>query len=122
MQLLKLKTNGEIKTLECPEDPDTSWLAEQIGCEWIEIVRPRGFDFIMIVDEEGLLNEKPFNYYGSYIYGTQIHGQPIVGDVLIANENAEGCIVGLPKPEAIVWTVRLKQNFEMLKRMFGANA
>lgn len=122
MQLLKLQTNGNIKPIECPEDPDASWLAEQIGCEWIEIVHPKGFDFILIVDEEGLLNEKPFNYYGSYIYGTQIHGQPIVGNVLIADENADGSIVGLPIPEATGWRVRLQQNFDMMKRMFGANA
>jgi hypothetical protein len=67
----------------------------EIGCDCIEIVRPDGLKepYVMIVDEEGLLKDKPrLNCIASYLYGTQNHGQPIVGKVLIMKtvETEEG--------------------------------
>lgn len=58
----------------------------EIGCDCIEIVRPDTLKepYVIIVDEEGLLKDEPkLNTIASYLYGTQNHGQPIVGKVLI---------------------------------------
>lgn len=69
-------------------------LRELVG-GWIEIVRPMGFTtlneqtgrrHILIVDEEGRLKGKPFNRRASMIYGWQRHGEPIVGDAVVATE------------------------------------
>lgn len=59
---------------------------------WIEIVRfrPRldigGTRIVMVVDDEGLVKGKPINWGASALYGTQLHGQYIHGDVFLAGE------------------------------------
>lgn len=73
------------------------------GC--IEIVHPQGLHppYCMIVNEEGLLKELPINRAGSLLYGTQFHGSPIVGDVVIMAEGwtLQGQdIVGIPEDRA----------------------
>ena len=40
----------------------------------------------MLVDEEGILKGLPYNLVGSYLYETDIHGNYIVGNILIAGE------------------------------------
>ena len=72
---------------------------------WIEIVRPRGLPrpFCMIVNEVGLLRELPLNLMGSFWYGTQEHGAPIVGNIVVMKEgwrNGELDLVGLTDQEA----------------------
>lgn len=72
---------------------------------WIETVRPRGLDrpFMMLVNEEGLLHDLPFNVVGSFFYQTHIHGQPIAGNIILMAEgyrNGERDIVGLEEDEA----------------------
>lgn len=57
-----------------------------IGCDIIDIVQPQALksDYCMVVDDEGLLADAPcFNLFASLIYGMPIHGQPIVGDVVL---------------------------------------
>ena len=71
---------------------------------YIEIVHPRrlGFPYCMIVNEEGLLRGLPLNPYGSYLYGIEAHGNPIVGDSVILKEgfvNGEPDLVGLSDEE-----------------------
>jgi hypothetical protein len=71
---------------------------------YIEIVHPRRLEFpyCMIVNEEGLLRSLPHNLYGSYLYGTEVHGNPIVGDIVILKEgfvNGEPDLVGLSDEE-----------------------
>ena len=61
-------------------------IRKMIGCEWVEVVRTRrlGNKYIMIVDEDGFQKDHPvFNEIGSYLYGIEQHGQPIVGDAVI---------------------------------------
>lgn len=70
-------------------------LREMIGCELVEIVRPKGLPegYVMVVDEEGLLKDCPkLNVYGSYLYEMHKHGHPIVGNAAIMKE--EPCIDG----------------------------
>lgn len=56
---------------------------------WIEIARPRGLKhrLVMVVNEEGLLRNLPLNVFGSILYGFHIHGNPIVGNIVIMKED-----------------------------------
>lgn len=106
-----LKTDGstEVKNIQ---NTEYSTLAKLIGCDWIEIVRPVGNDgrkknFVLIVDEEGLLkSESHWNPLASYMYGFTRHGSPIVGDALIMREiySDEGPeLAGYTESEARDW-------------------
>lgn len=72
---------------------------------WIETVRPRGLDrpYMMLVNEEGLLHGLHLNPVGSVFYQTHIHGQPIVGNIILMKDgyrDGERDIVGLEEDEA----------------------
>lgn len=103
---VKLKTNGTVDLISVPEQRDWEWYPRQIGCDYIEHVYPRGLEepYMMIVDENGLLQDRPAcNFYASWLYGTHMHGEPIVGDVLIMKRimTEDGPdIGGLEKKEA----------------------
>lgn len=77
-----------------------------IGCKTIDIVRPQNLDaaYCMIVDDEGLLVERPrFNVFASHLYGAHVHGQPIVGNaVLMKNRQDDDGVttIWLDKTEA----------------------
>ena len=81
-------TNGAICVKNAPKNMDCFWMAKEIGCDWIEIVRPKNLarGYVMIVDEEGLLRGKIINVAGSHLYGTVEHGSPVVGDIMIVRE------------------------------------
>ncbi|MDR1902550.1 MAG: DUF3846 domain-containing protein [Treponema sp.] len=68
---------------------------------YIEIVRPRRLDekFCMLIDEDGLSRDLPMNTLGSYLYQTDIHGHPIVGDIFIVRLNGPE-LEGLTEKEA----------------------
>lgn len=95
MTALLYTTNDTVKVLDYPDNPKgMEWFEKQIGCEYVEIVRPfrlpRGY--VMLVDEMGLYTEKKPNSFGSYLYGFDMHHQPIIGDILIVMEkNHELC-------------------------------
>ena len=60
-----------------------------ISCNCIEAVKAAGIKhpYRLLVDEEGMLREKPvLNFLASYLYGTHHHGQPIVGNAVIVAE------------------------------------
>lgn len=71
---------------------------------YIETVHPRGLSdpYVMIVNEEGLLEGLKPNVVGSYLYGTHLHGQPIVGDIVFMKVGYVGIerdILGLEDAE-----------------------
>lgn len=71
---------------------------------YIEVVHPRGLrePLCFICNEEGLLEGLPMNLIGSLWYGTQHHGHPIVGNIVVMKEGVteEGPdIVGLMPDE-----------------------
>ena len=91
--------------LDCPD------LATSIKADWIEVVRPAGLkdarygsvQIVMIVDEEGVLRDKPMNARASWLYQTHFHGHPIRGDALLVGEgptddSGEMDLVPLPAP------------------------
>lgn len=58
----------------------------------------------MLVDEDGYRKELPINLIASWLYGTDIHQNPILGDVLIVREVLrEGSIdiIGLEKRQGM---------------------
>lgn len=80
---------------------DLSEIAKKLGFEWCEIVRPVGLKgkFVMIVDEEGLLKNRPVqNIVGSYWYGGTIAGNMMVLKEVMGPEGPE--LSGLDEAEA----------------------
>lgn len=76
---------------------------------------------MFVCNEEGLLLNLPINLVGSLLYGTQEHGNPIVGNIAIAQRgwrDGEPDIVGIP--DGIIENIykQFIQKFTILK---GAN-
>jgi hypothetical protein len=92
MKALKVTADNAVSTIEL-SPPLYKSLQPEVG-GYFEIVHPRGLKhpFVMIVDEEGLLKDKPLNLCGSVLYETRKHDSPIVGDIVIMREDygAEG--------------------------------
>ena len=86
MLLLKYDTDGNESIVDVKK-PLYKSLEEMLG-SYPEHVRPRGLrrPYCMMVDDEGLLKGLPENPIGSYLYETDVHGHPIVGDIYIAKE------------------------------------
>lgn len=67
-------------------------------------------DVMMIVDEEGLSKGLPMNPTGSVFYDTVRHGNPIVGDFVLAVLDGENWKA--PKEKQLEeWKARLKKDF-----------
>lgn len=62
-----------------------------------KVFRP---DIIMLVDEDGLMKGLPVNMLGCTLYGTAVHGNPIVGDLIFARAIGED-IVAAEDPERL---------------------
>ena len=108
MKILRIKTDNTVEALQYPEEKniraEDKKLREFIGeeCGILERVRPvrlyeelgagtkptkrKGEAVNMLVDEEGMIKKLPINMVASWLYGADMHGHPIVGDVLIAGE------------------------------------
>ena len=102
MQIIKISTGGDISLHEFSDDMGT--LRALIGpeCTIAEHVRPmrlytalgggaectrnQGEAVAMLVDEEGYYHDLPVNPIASWLYETDKHGCPILGDVLIIGE------------------------------------
>lgn len=107
MKIIRISTENEISTHEFPEGDyfnQNKTLRELIGpkCELYEHVMPnrlysrlggsnkvgreRGSCVSMLIDEEGLYHDLKINMIGSFLYETDRHGHPIVGNILIVGE------------------------------------
>ena len=108
MKIIKITTDNEITVHEYPEGSscleENMVLRELIGtsCDSYEHVMPKrlyqnlggsnrvcdipGNCVNMLVDEEGLWKNLPINIIGSWLYESDLHGHPIVGNILIAGE------------------------------------
>lgn len=55
---------------------------------YIEVVRAMFLNppLCMVVNEEGLYKDLEMNRFGSFLYGYQMHGNPIMGNVVITAE------------------------------------
>lgn len=74
------------KSVDIFEHPSPYYAARHIlGTEYVELVRPVGFlgKYGFYIIERGILENLPVNYYGSALYGTEEHYQPIAGDAVV---------------------------------------
>ena len=92
MKGIVITTNNEMRVQEFSKPAHKS-LGEAVG-GWIEVVRPVRLKrpYCMIVNEEGALINLPRNIFGSFLYGTNYHGNWILGDIVLLKEgiNSDG--------------------------------
>lgn len=111
------RTDGTVEDMTMTEQHRADWYAKQIGADLVQAVYPNGLKdpYMFLCDEEGLLKEKPMiNFLGSWMYETQDHGQPIVGDIIIVKQvmTDEGPdFDGMPESEADVLAEWLLDHF-----------
>lgn len=107
MKLIRVSTGLELTIHEFPSggyEKENRFLRELIGnhcdiyehvmpdrlyTEWHMFGRPSripGQCVSMLIDEEGGLKENVPNPVGSYLYRTEQHGQPIMGNILFVGE------------------------------------
>lgn len=107
MKLIKISTDLEMTVHDFPNgsyEQQNEFLRELIGnhCRIYEHIMPNrlysdlhmpnhptkvsGQCVSMLIDEEGLLKENEPNLIGSYLYETDRHGHPIMGNVLFVGE------------------------------------
>lgn len=103
MKGIVVTTDLEIRIEEF-SDPLYKTVGSAVG-GYIEHIKPARLrhPYCMIVNEEGRLLDLPLNYVGSYFYGTDQHGEPIVGNIVIMKDGYRGGepdIVGLNDVEA----------------------
>lgn len=111
MKLIKISTDLDLTVHEFPSGgyaEENRFLRELIGnhCDIYEHVMPRrlytqlhmknsltnvpGQCVSMLVDEEGALKDNEQNLIGSYLYGTDNHGDIIWGNILFIGEKWAG--------------------------------
>ncbi len=104
MRVLVVPPSGPCEVKELVNSLDE---LQQLVGGGIEIVAPRSEfrDYRrirMIVNEDFLAEDLPFNFFASYVYGYGTHLNPILGTVVFAYEgwvNGEPDLVGLPDEE-----------------------
>ncbi len=102
MKGIVVTTDLEIRIEEF-SDPLYKTVGSAVG-GYIEHVKPARLrhPYCMIVNEEGRLLDLPLNHIGSFFYGTDQHGEPIVGNIVVMKDgyrNGELDIVGLDDSE-----------------------
>nr|DAT51166.1 MAG TPA: protein of unknown function (DUF3846) [Caudoviricetes sp.] len=75
--LLPAERAQPVRNIQVRPD-NTRDMAKLIGCQWIELVRTPIENVAMIINEEGLLEDKRLNMLASTLYPG-----PIMGDVLL---------------------------------------
>lgn len=107
MKYLLITTNNETKELDLENIEDIQAVLDG----YFEMVYPQGLQkYCLFVDDEGLLKNKPINIVASYWYGYEIHGQPIVGDVLVSKTNYQGETLSLSNNDIL----KLNQNIKTI--------
>lgn len=111
-----------IVNIESNGSPLYEQIREAVG-GYYENVYPKRLPegFVMVVNEEGRLQDLPINEIGSYLYGSDVHGEPIVGNIIILKlgyYEDEPDVVGMTDNEAITIAENLIYNVKALK---GAN-
>ena len=103
MKGIVITTKDEMRGQEFSEPAHKS-IGEAVG-GWIEVVRPVRLKrpYCMIVNDEGVLLNLPRNIFGSFLYGTNYHGNWILGDIVLLkegiNSDGERDILGLDEQD-----------------------
>lgn len=113
MKMIKITTENQISVHDFPEgsfEAQNEAIREHIGpkCELYEHVMPRrlyselhasgkrGNGVSMLVDEDGYYHNLPENIVASWLYESDKHGYPILGNVLIASNNTIVASINIP--------------------------
>lgn len=92
MKGIVITTKDEMRVQEFSEPAHKS-IGEAVG-GWIEVVHPKRLEYpyCMVVNEEGVILKLPINSFGSFLHGTDYHGNPILGDIVLLKEgiNSDG--------------------------------
>lgn len=119
---VKITTDNRISVVEVPWDVEAQ--GEMIGTDCTETVKTqRMYDLfkdyvVMIVDESGLIKNRPDNPAASYLYGADIHGCTIAGDVLFGIQRGPEI---LPPDDAEAMKSFLMQQFPGLSEAEGVS-
>lgn len=117
---VRITTDNSISVVEVPWNVEAQ--GEMIGADCTETVKTqRMYDLfgdyvVMIVDESGLIKNRPDNLAASYLYGADIHGCMIVGDVLFGIQRGPEI---LPPDNAEAMKDLLMQKFPDLSEIEG---
>lgn len=94
VRTVRVTTDNKVSILELQNW--SYWEQEKaIGADCIEHVRTKrifdflGDDVVMIVDESGLIKNRPDNLIASFLYGADMHHSPIAGDVIFGIRKRE---------------------------------
>lgn len=103
MKAVLITSNDLIATVDVSKPLHKS-VGELVG-GFIEVVRPINMNrpYVMICNEDYCALELPFNYMGSYFYGTKDHGHPVLGNIVIMKEQGED-LIGLSNEEIQIVT------------------
>ncbi len=127
MFAVQVTDTQEVKLLPCDPEKDLCDIGcEAIGCDWIEMVELNSLadhHLIMIIDEEGKFKEKCYvNCIASHLYGSEQHGDPIVGNVVIVkdcDENLEPMTEKEAKQLVTVLEASRAESIEKVAKAFG---
>ena len=119
VKTVKITTDNKISVEELPNWSLGSW-EKAIGADCTETVKTQiMYDLfrepvVMIVDESGLVKNREVNAVGSFLYGIQNHGTPIVGDIIFGLQNGPDI---LPLADAELVKFFLKDHFPLLEEV-----
>ena len=116
MKTLKISANNEISIIDVNFD-DFRSIQKALGGHFETVHTAKMSNYfqgpvIMLVDENGYFKNLPLNRFGSWMYDTQRHGYPILGDVILAEAHCED-ITAVQEPEKLM--EKLMDDFEFLK-------
>ena len=117
MHSIKVDCAGRAEVINTGFCGINEFCTKNIGpkCETPEFVHPKRLPrpYAMVVDESGLYHDLKINLVASYLYQMDIHGCPIVGDVLFMKDimTAEGPDIGfLNEQDVMVLTAILSKH------------
>lgn len=118
MKTLKITTDNKIRMIDINMS-DYKAIQKELGGYFETVHTKIMYEYfkapvIMLVDEEGRCKCLPLNVVGSYFYGTQEHGNPIAGDVLLALAVGED-FTGFTEGDARQWRDKLLNDFPVLE-------
>lgn len=89
MKGIVITTTNEVRVQEFSK-PTYKSLEDAVG-GYFEVVRPVRLKrpYCMVVNEEGMILGLPINSFGSFLYGTDYHGNPILGDIVLLKEGID---------------------------------
>lgn len=117
VKTVKITTDNEISILELTRW-DISTMEAAIGADCTEAVKTQRMldlfqdSIVMIVDESGHVKNRPDNQVASFLYGADIHGCTIPGDVIFAVRRGPD---DLPPENPELLKFFLKDHFPILR-------